>query len=49
MVMTGNTPSSSVKPKRARLIIALVAVAVLGVIALDTKVVTLLAPLEFFS
>jgi len=39
MVMTGNTPSSTVKPKRARLIIALVAVAVLGVIALDTKVV----------
>lgn len=39
MVMTGNTPSRTVKPKRARLIMALVAMAVVGAIALDTKVV----------
>lgn len=41
MDMSQKTPSSAVKPKRARLIFILVTVAVLGLIALDTKVVVI--------
>lgn len=41
MDKTGKTTSGTVKPKRTTLIIALVALAVLGLIALDTKVVVI--------
>ena len=44
MDMTGKIPSSIVKPKKARLIIVLVMMTVLGLIALDTKIVVIGSP-----